>query len=282
MSESVADKKANTVFLCFSKDRPLQLDLCLKTAKKQCQDWEELKRTVIYKASTPRYSEAYLRLEKDYPDVEFIKEGNFKTDLLCSIEDYDYIFFCVDDTIFTGKFFVKEGVAQAGLPNSLGFSLRLGQNTTFCFPNSCHNYMPYFIVSPSSNILEFSWKTAGLGDFSYPLEVSSSIYKKEKILDSLKNGRYQNPNGLEWEMYIHLFCYAESDYLSCYKYSVAFSNPINKVQDFNPVANRAGENKDYSPERLLEIFEEGKKINDAFFDGFISNGCHQLVDIEFI
>ncbi len=271
------------IFLCFSKDRPLQLDLCLKTAKKQCEDWEKLKKTIIYKASTPRYSKAYLRLKKEHPDIEFIKEKDFKTDLLCAIENYRYIFFCVDDTVFTNKFNVEEASIVLDSPQLelLGFSLRLGKNTEWCFSHGLYNYMPTFIgITP--NISKANWTLTGFGDFSYPLELSSSIYKKETIFPVLEKAEYENPNGLEWKMYVNLFYFTKHNNIAFYKVSVAFSNPINKVQEFNPRANRAGENIDYSPEKLLELFEEGKRIDNDPFDGFVSNGCHQLVDITFI
>jgi len=273
----------NIIFLCFSKDRPLQLDLCLRTARKQCQDWEKLKKTIIYKASTPRYSKAYLRLKKDYPEVEFIKEGDFKTDLLCAIENYRYIFFCVDDTVFTKKFNAEEATIVLASPHleALGFSLRLGKNTEWCFPHNSYNYIPAFF-NITDDILKANWTLTGFGDFSYPLELSSSIYKKEIIFPALEKTEYENPNELEWKMYVNLFYFTDHNNIVFYKTSVAFSNPINKVQEFNPNANRAGENVGYSPEKLLEIFEEWKRIDDVPFDGFVSNGCHQLIDITFI
>lgn len=272
----------NLIFVCFSKDRPLQLDLCLRTAKKQCLDWERIKKVVIYKCSTPRYFKAYLCLKKEHPDVEFIKEEEFKTDLLYAINHYNYVFFCVDDTVFTRKFSLEEIINRLDYPTSLGFSLRLGKNTLFCFPYNAYNYMPNFIDN-GSGIYEFIWTKAGLGDFSYPLELSSSVYEKEKIIDFLKKEEYKNPNELEWKLYSKLFELSVAyNRLFCYETSIAFSNPINKVQDFNPNSNRAGENSDYSPEKLLEKFESGKRINDIPFNGFVSNGCHQLVDFEFI
>ena len=61
---------------------------------------------------------------------------------------------------------------------------------------------------------------------------------------------------------------------------MAFCNPVNKVQQVN--WNRAGTNPDYSVESLLEKYEQGYLIDEILFHGYVSNGCHREVDLNFI
>jgi len=60
-----------------------------------------------------------------------------------------------------------------------------------------------------------------------------------------------------------------------YDKSVAFSNPINKVQLDHP--NKSG---DISADVLLQYFMAGYRIDDKPFSHYKNSGAHELVDIE--
>ena len=70
------------IYLIFSKDRPLQLELALSTCKHFSVDWGKEHTVVLYKTSDERYQKAYDDLEKNFQDVEFIKQYNFMSDVL--------------------------------------------------------------------------------------------------------------------------------------------------------------------------------------------------------
>jgi hypothetical protein len=46
--------------------------------------------------------------------------------------------------------------------------------------------------------------------------------------------------------------------------------------------NRAGNDSDYNVEELLMLFEEGYRVIEDAYDGFVSNGAHQEVEMHFI
>ena len=265
----------------FSKDRPMQLDLCLKTNLKYSSDWDIQKEVVIYKTTSERFKNAYETLKRDYPFACFIEETNFREDLLRITRNSEYLFFVVDDCIFTHKFSLTnmiEILEKDEMEDVLGFSLRLGENTKYCYPINKNNEIPILERINGEKIL-FNWTSVNTGDFSYPLEVSSSLYKTKNILELLEFTDYNNPNTLEWSMYCNLKNFEWLPRLMCYKTSVAFCNPLNVVQKQNN--NRSSKKLECTINSLLEKYEKGHRINPEPFYNFVSNGCHQEVDIEF-
>jgi len=271
--------KNNITVVIFSKDRPLQLDLTLTSYEKNSiQRYDN--EIVIYKTSSERFEKAYNQISKEHPNIRFLKETDFKLNLLDCLKNKRYVLFLVDDCIFTKKFSIKNICNFLDMcQGAIGFSLRLGENTTYCYSLSVDNGIP--AMQPlGSNIYGFNWKEAGPGDFSYPLEVSSSVYRVEDIKGLLENLPYNNPNSLEWLMSINVKFFNHLGFLLSFRKSVAFCDPINRVQTDNN--NRAGVNPRYSIENLLILYEAGYRIDHNLFDGFVSNACHQEVDIDFL
>ena len=70
------------VAIIFSKNRALQLDLCLRTLQLHCADIHKISDVnVLYKADD-HHKESYEILKREYPDVNFVEEVSFKQDLL--------------------------------------------------------------------------------------------------------------------------------------------------------------------------------------------------------
>jgi hypothetical protein len=269
----------NLVTIYFSKNRPLQLDLALNTNKQSCLEWENQNQIVLYKATSDRFTKAYEQLKREHPSVTFIKQVDFKKDLLKCLKRQKYVLFVVDDCIFTGDYSSDViCLALDTIKNALGFSLRLGTNTKYCYSLNKSNKIPE-IKTVVTNLRKFNWTNNASGDFAYPLELSSSAYRIDDIIQLLEQSNYDSPNSLEWLMYVNLNFFKEFPVLLCYETSVAFCNPINKVQTENN--NRSGKKSEYTLESLLKRYEKGERINSKMFYGFVSGGCHQETDIEF-
>jgi len=268
----------------FSKNRPMQLYATLESFYLHCQDIELCSITVIYK-SDPSYNYAYTQIQNNFQDVYCYEEGRFQNDVMGALAYRKYVLFVVDDCIFTNKFSLGE--MQQLLENNddaLGFSLRLGRNTTYCYPDNKPNELPGFTSHVSQdNILRFSWRSVG-GDFGYPFDLSSSFYRISTLVDILQadNVSYANPNQLEWQLYVYAMQSKSTypSYLLSYKTSVAFCAPVNKVQTVND--NRTGTQQQYSVEKLLDQFNKGYSIDIKKFVGLVSNSCHREVDFDFI
>lgn len=263
--------------IIFSKDRPLQLDLCIQTLNRNC--FGRLpKIDVIYKATSEEYAMAYKTCTDMYfdCDINFIPETDFQQNFLNSLNDTDFVMLVVDDTIFCRRFDIDK-ICDA-ITNSvlLGFSLRLGRNINYCYPYSCHQSQPVF-YNITHEFLKYYWSNCSY-DFGYPMEVSSSIYPTKTIKMILEDQKFNNPNELEDAFYTSKNKFWTTlSYLGCYNYSVAFSNAINKVQTVNN--NRSGSKQKYSKEALLKRFVSNYRANPSKFDGFMPVSPHQEVEI---
>jgi ubiquinone/menaquinone biosynthesis C-methylase UbiE len=266
--------------IVFSKDRPLQLDAVLRSFAAQCVDAGSVSLQVLYACSSSAYEKAYEQLASVHAGVTFVRERDFRGDLSDMISAAaEAVLFLVDDTLFVRPFSVSAALAELDRhPDALGFSLRLGKNTTYCYPLDRPQRTPAF-QEPSAGVLKFAW-TAGEGDFAYPLEVSSSIFRAGDILPLLSWLPFRHPNSLEEVLAQQASLFRDArPALLCFDRSVAFAAPINRVQSTH--ANRAADDDARSAGALLGAFEEGKRIDVAAYAGFVPNACHQEVPVRF-
>ena len=296
--------------LLFSRDRAMQVDATLRSFLLHCQDAPQVDLFVLYTATNPQHQRQYAALAAEYrayPAVHFVLEQNFRRDTLALLAQHSglagwrldlyrrslslghhfsllnrpllgfsppaYVLLLVDDNLFVGDFNAHAAVqALAAQPGAIGFSLRLGRNTTFCYALDRPQALPEFQPLPGG-LLKFDW-TAGEYDFHYPLEVSSSIYRTDLILKRLDRSWFRNPNTLEsrladaWRAYER-----DTPWLLCYPQSVTFCNPVNQVE--SKYNNRSGVVHAYSNQYLADQFDAGLRVNVAAYSGFTPNGCHQ-------
>lgn len=189
------------------------------------------------------------------------------------------VFFLVDDNIFVRDFHLKDALdILKGQNNVLGFSLRLGHNTTYRYTQNRGQKLPNFIEL-HDDVVMFNWIISD-GDFGYPLEVSSSVYRLKDVLPLLAWINFENPNDLEARMAFYAGAFQhKSPFLVCYRNSITFCNPINVTQNVMP--NRMGGALQYTADNLALRFEQGERIRVKSYDGFLPNGCHQEVELVF-
>jgi len=201
--------------------------------------------------------------------------------LLRSINKSDNILFLVDDNLFVRDFSLADMIfAMENSPDSIGFSLRLGKNTTYSYMHNCPQALPAFSLI-KTGLLKFNW-TVSEYNFGYPLEVSSSIYRAAQLIPLLVSFPFLEPNSLESGLNNRRAWFKkEFPNLLCFNTSVAFCNPVNKVQQVS-IRNKAAEIYSYSPEQLAERFDAGARIDVNAFIGFIPNSCHQEVELPLI
>jgi hypothetical protein len=295
--------------LIFSKDRCLQLDATLQSLLQHVEGAAEAHIKVIYKASSIRHEDQYRQLAVQWGrEADFIQEVDFRSQVLdaldirsrshcigvlgsnskqlatrrggASVDSKHFVLFLVDDCIFTRACRLAQITDALSMnPDALGFSLRLGRNTTDCYSLLRVQRMPDFAVLPNG-FLEFDW-TAADGDFGYPLEISSSLYPMAVIADTLRRLRFDNPSTLESQLTKHARRFAsQHPNLVCAESSVAFCVPVNRVQ--RVFKNRAGESPEYSVERLADWFDGGKRIDVDALSGFVPTACHQEVELHFV
>jgi hypothetical protein len=276
----------------------MQLHATLFSFAARCGDAHESAVSVIYKASSSDYEAAYAHLRQEIAPrlkVEWIDETDFKNDLIAKAICFrrrrflelllqrptahadEYVLFLVDDNIFISEFRLLDVTeALASQTDALGFSLRIGKNTTYCYSNRCDQALPQFVCLPG-NSLRFSWPKQE-GDFGYPLEVSSSVYRAKDIEFLLRKLPYANPNRLEQGLSVSSLLFARSKPdLLCFEQSVAFCAPVNKVQSV--LDNRAGNDSTNSVEELNRLFLDGLRIDFEKLRSFVPRGAHQELDL---
>lgn len=265
------------ITIIFSKNRVMQLELLLNSIRENNK--ENLNIHVLYTCSDDRHEESYEKLEKQYPNIFFHYQHSFKQDLLDLILNESHVLFMTDDNIVTRNFNTNEMIGLLNYhPAAIGFSLRLGGNTNYCYSLNCNQNIPPSIQL-KENIFMCNWVNAE-ADWNYPLELSSSLYRTKDIQSMLINLDYYNPNSLEWMLYTHSVWHKERQpLLMFYGVSPCFCNPINKV---NPSNNRSSTNMENQADLLLTKFEMCGKIDYEPFRGFVPNACHQEVDINII
>lgn len=271
--------KNETVILCFSKNRALQLDLCLNSLYENLQDGlDSVDFKVIYKADG-LHENSYKTIKREHGHiVDFIKEEIFNEDVLNVLRDYKFVLFSVDDSIYCRSFSVEKIVSELKRDNKLiGCSLRLGKNTWYCYPYEAYQRVPP-MEKVTDRLYKYSWYSTNY-DFRYVLEISSSIYRVADFWDILYHNYFSCPNQLE-----ALLDYCRQHFVNkypeilCYETSVCFQSPNNKVQTV-AFLNRAGTQFIYSPENLLMEYENGRRIDPNRFKGMMSNACHVEVEL---
>ncbi len=264
--------------LFFSKDRPLQLDAALRSWNRHRRDAATTPLSVLFHASTSRLSSLYRRLRDEHPAVDFVRERDFRRDLLVLLRGQDYILFVVDDTMFVRDFTVADIASSLDRhPEALGYSLRLGRNTTYCYSMNNAQKPPDF-EALEDGVLKWRWPEASY-DFGYPLELSSSLYRGKEILPLLEQLEFKNPNILEDAMSRNTGRFRESHpFLLCPEKSAAFSIPANKVQEV--CENRVGSSAALSAQNLAALFAQGQRIATETFDAFVPQACHQEAEYK--
>lgn len=268
-----------TSAIIFSRNRPAQLDLTLKTFKNSVGDLFNVDLYILYKGDNDKFKKGYQICRKENKFATFIEENFFYEDiknLLLNSSD-EYILFCTDDTIFTHNFAIEEIEKIMGEDDDLlNFSLRLGTNTTYCYPLSAQQQVPDY--EDEGRIFKWDWTNADY-DFGYPLELSSSVLRVEDMNRFIKTRTFTNPNLMEWYLDISKGRFVDRHQSACFKTSVAFSAPMNTVESKN--RNKVANGEEYSVDKLLEMYLDGSRINSYKFYNYVSMGAHQEVEFEF-
>lgn len=233
----------NIHHIIFSCDRPFQLQQLLRT-KNQFLIFEKEPQTfILYKTSNIEFEKRYEILIKEFPNYVFIKEVNFALQLEKIINlSEEFILFNVDDAIFYRTYYINNSINVLNEnPNIIGFSLRLNENITRCHPANAESSQPEFNRDDNGNLIfELS---KGQVDWDYPLEISSSIYRKETIIDAIiwikeRIGidGLSHPNKFESNLFnYYLINYKLHDKsLACFAKSICSIVTVNRSQNIFP------------------------------------------------
>jgi hypothetical protein len=277
----LTDTSAGGVVGCiFSKDRAFQLDATLRSYYSLVEDAGTARLVVLFRATDARHVRQYALLARTYPEVAFVAEQSFRDDVLSIISPSRVIMFLVDDTLIARSFSLALAAdALINEPRALGFSLRLGSNTTYFYMLDRTQALPAFQPA-GRGVLRYDWRDSE-HDFGYPLELSSSLYRTADLIPSLRNMDFRNPNRLEAELATRRDNFADRQpLLLCFERSAAFSAPMNLVQEEFP--NRSRGAADCSVEALSRLFDEGYRLDVAVWNDYTPRAVHEEIDLKLV
>ena len=255
--------------IVFSKDRAMQLELFIRSFNKYVKNFDVHVIKILYTYSDNNYKDGYDKLiDMKYPNVQFVREVNFKCDLQSMIDISDkYTVFFVDDIVFKSPvdFYDKQMEIFENDKQILCRSLRLYPGLTFCYTMNVSMNKPVFLYN---NVYFWRGQSA---DFGYPMSVDGHIFRTEEIIQYVNGLNYNNPNSFEGEMASRPMNIPK---MICYNESIIVNNPCNKVQTNN--SNLHGNVK---VEDLNKKFLEGYTISMENIDGIKNISCHQEIEL---
>lgn len=165
--------------ICFSKNRPLQLHGYLWSLREYATDYTV---KVLVSAQPKWYADAYAEVEREFPEVEWCYEQDFKAQLPALIGNAEYTMFGCDDVVFTRQFW-----PQAVPADVIGLSLRLGRHIV-------RDMFGQPMATPKHQIWSVDHAE---GDWAYPWEVLGTIYPTEFASKMVGRIQASSPSQLE-------------------------------------------------------------------------------------
>jgi hypothetical protein len=268
--------------LVFSRDRPMQLDACLRSMYRHLPLGQVIALTY---ATTSDYREGYDRLAADTP-ARIWDQDSFRLDALSALASLEPLVLCqCDDSITFGDALDPEAAFEDDV---ISLSIRLGRNTVYCHPRDLHHGLPEFEERPPFLVWDwhdapdgdlFAWQGRE-GDFGYPYSLDGNIHRRDSLLEWLDKATFTNPNTMEGCI-VHAIGQRRDmpPLLACYPESIQVGLPINVVNQTH--GNRFGLVHPHEPAELNRRFLAGERINlDAMdFSGVI--GAHQELELMF-
>jgi hypothetical protein len=265
--------------IIFSKNRPAQLDLFLRSMKCFFPDYSKYKDIhVLYTYSNNVFKIGYTKTISLHPEIHYVAEtlGKFKENVLNLIdEDRSLTMFFVDDIVFKSHFtlYCKEVEKYAMIEDIACVSLRLCPRICYSYTMDVPITVPQFI---GNDLYIWNWQEADIGYWSYPMSLDGHLFRTERILPLIKFLDYQNPNTMEGSLASNPF---NLPYMICFDDSKIINIPANKVQDANN--NRHG---NISAEYINERFLNGYKLSlETILSNPLiksNNASHQDIPLE--
>lgn len=263
----------------WSKDRPLQLDACLRSIADNFINHGNI--YVLYDFSNENFYNGYKKIfEKSYNlNIMFIRQTieTFKKvneEVLDLIKTEFSLGLC-DDSMFIDKTDISEIINYLKINNNIScISLRLGKNIKKHYVSKLEMKKPNFIEE--NGYLCWDWRNSE-GDWAYPFAVETQIFNHDWYKNFVKKLDYNIPTTLEGS-----FC---SNPNSFGNLMISFENSkisnicINRVQNYSN--NLYDKTRDYNPEKLNNLFLNGFTINNEKIYKKSSEFLFQEIDLTF-
>lgn len=249
--------------IVFSRDRAMQLDLLLTSLEKNAPG--VFQPTVIWYAKRDDYQHGYEICAEEHPDARFLREDGLTYQVRSLMLGPEHVTFFTDDDVL----YRTTTALPAILAEWICFSLRLGTNTTNCYPHGRPQELP----------MSLTWKwERGDGDFGYPMSLDGHVFRAQDLLPILNTHNFSNPNWLE-ETLMRRAKEIGRPLMACFHESHVVGIPANRVNETTP--NRNGETYPYPVQDLNERYLRGERIDLDALDFSDIRGAHQEIPLVF-
>lgn len=257
----------------FSRDRACQLDALLRSIQRHAPGVFDPIR-VLRKATSRPFARAYEHCELEHPEAVFIAESVFREDVMCLLEGHLVCFFVDDDLLFGPV--DTSPIEALSHEEVAAFSLRLGENTTRCYPLDQEQEPPRIVSSATQSFGVWIW-TVEQGDFSYPLSLDGHVLRVSDVRALLEGRDCTNPNELEDVLASqHRRLAATRPLMASYETSRLVGIPANVVTATH--RNRYAASW-ATAAALNHEFLCGKRIDIDRMDFSLVRGAHEEVDL---
>ncbi len=256
--------------LVFSRDRPAQLDLLLRSLEVN-GDGVFGRPTVLAKWSdVPFYRGYYNECDFDH-SFDLVPEWDFEQQVrgfLTKASDV-CVFLCDDNVLYRalGSF-----VDERELPvdpvamlhadeDLLCFSLRLGANTVTCYPLDREH--EELLANEWDGTLVWDWRSAS-GDYAYPASLDGHFFRTADVVAALEGRSFTNPSQME-DALVAGFRNSRRYSMASYPLSALLGNPLNRVSATH-TGNRVAEIPGCSPAEMNERYLAGERLSLAMVD----------------
>lgn len=252
-----------------SKNRACQLDLLLTSLDRNGGGLFDVR--VLYQATTTDHQAGYDLCRTRFPDVHFQLEGCSPVlDVSRLLEGADIECFFTDDSVLYRP--IPLPFPPKAGDGVLCLSLRLGGNTSWCYPYGRAQTLPEF--DEVDGIFRWDWKKSD-GDFGYPASVDGHLFRGPSLHTALLHcPPKSNPNQMEE----HLVKYFQGDrrnMMASYNHSVLVGLPLNVVTSTHRNRNAAS----HHPDDLNSSYLRGKRIQLDALDFTGVRGAHQEIGL---
>jgi FkbM family methyltransferase len=252
-------------FIAFSKDRPAQVDLLLRSIARFAAGRARV--SVVFSAAGEAARRGYAEARAEHDWVTWVDEaeaGGFRAATLERLAAAgERVSFLVDDMVFTHALDL-EAPALLALdrdPEVLCCSLRLDPAKAYCYALDRWTAPP---ERPDGT----TWRWAGCaGDWGYPMSTDAHVFRTAQLRPLVESLGFHNPNALEAALAEHPLPPAK---MACGPVALVTNVPDNRVQDTAPNRHAGGD-----AEAQTAAFLAGRRLALEPFAGFRAPAVHQ-------
>lgn len=221
----------NTATIIFSRNRAAQLDLLLRSIHVNASRLANPVH-ILYEATEEKYAKAYRILQREHRNVSWWVQRDFQRTLwvILNYLQSPTIMCMTDDSVVYRKHNEKPSASPANIlavnREILCFSLRLGHNTTRCYPMESMRQQASFTTRGPLLMWDSSRAT---GDFGYPGSLDGHVFRSDQFRALISRGEYANPNELE-DVLSQAARRSFLKRMASYQESLYLSIPANRVQ----------------------------------------------------